>query len=112
VVPGVLFAVFSAPIMALYGPSFRQGPIILAILSLSALAVAINTVLGNALIGLGRIWQRCWMDYLLAATLAALAWWLIPLKGAVGLAIASAAAYSITSAVLGLHFWRASRART
>jgi O-antigen/teichoic acid export membrane protein len=109
IVPGIVLASLSAQVMAIYGPAFHPGRVTLAILSLSAVAVAMNTVLGNALIGAGRIWHRCLFDYLLASILAGLAWWLIPLQGAAGLAVASAAAYGLTSVIMWTHLWRLSR---
>jgi O-antigen/teichoic acid export membrane protein len=67
--------------------------------------MVLNTVLGQTLISTGSMWWRMALDLLLAATLAATAWWLIPWAGALGLAIANVVAFSVTSAALGLLLW-------
>jgi len=108
-VPGALIAAFAVPIMALYGGDYRMGWPILAILALATVPTALNTILGQAIVSTDSIWWRFWFDVLLAATLFGFAWLLIPQWGAVGMAVAYALAFTVTSFGLFLfiqrHFW-------
>jgi O-antigen/teichoic acid export membrane protein len=108
-VPSVLAAVFAPTLMRIYGPAYVGGWPVLVALSAASLPMVLNTILGQAFISTGSIWCRFALDFLLAATLAATAWWLIPRAGALGLAIANFVAFSVTSASLGLLLARRSR---
>jgi O-antigen/teichoic acid export membrane protein len=99
----LLVAVFAAPIMAIYGNSFRGGRVVLVVLAFSALPEALNSILGQPLIAAHRMWRRFAFDVLLVAVLVTLARVLIPKWGALGLAISYGMAYAVTS--LGLVFF-------
>ena len=100
-VPPALFCmVLSAPLMAMFGESFRKGQLILAILALSAIPTVMNTQLGAALLSNGRAWARTGVDALLAATFLLSAWILIPRWNAAGLAMSFALAYTVACAAL------------
>jgi O-antigen/teichoic acid export membrane protein len=101
-IPAVAVMVLAAPMMSLYGVSFRSGWPILMILSLSALPEAINAVLGHPLVVMGAMWWRFAFDLLLAVVLVALAWVLVPRWGATGLASAYLLAFAMTSTGLYL----------
>lgn len=96
-------AILAAPIMAIYGSSFRGGRPVLIVLAFSALPEALNAILGQPLIAAHLMWLRFAFDVLLVAVLVALAWMLIPHWGALGLAVSYALAYAVTS--LGLFFF-------
>ncbi|MGI8549397.1 MAG: oligosaccharide flippase family protein, partial [Dehalococcoidia bacterium] len=68
-VPGALVAAFAVPIMALYGGDYRKGWLILAILALTTVPTALNTVLGQAIVSTDSVWWRFWFDVFLAAIL-------------------------------------------
>ena len=108
-VPAALVVVFAQPLMRVYGAEYAAGWPVLVALALATLPMVLNTILGQAFISTGSIWCRAVLDGLLAATLAATAWWLIPGKGALGLALAYVLAFAVTSTVLGWLFWRRSR---
>jgi O-antigen/teichoic acid export membrane protein len=96
----LLIATLAAPIMAIYGNSFRGGRLVLIVLAFSALPEALNAILGQPLIVAHLMWWRFAFDLLLVAVLVTLAWVLIPKWGALGLAISYGLAYAVTS--LGL----------
>ena len=96
----VLIAVFAAPIMAVYGKSFRGGQVVLIVLAFSAIAEVLNSILGQRLIAAHQMWWRFAFDVLLVAVLVGLAWVLIPKWGALGLAASYGVAYAAAS--LGL----------
>jgi O-antigen/teichoic acid export membrane protein len=96
----LLIAAFAAPIMAIYGNSFRGGRLVLIVLAFSALPEALNAILGQPLIAAQQMWWRFAFDVLLVAVLMTFAWILIPKWGARGLAVSYGLAYAVTS--LGL----------
>jgi O-antigen/teichoic acid export membrane protein len=93
-------AVLAAPIMAVYGKSFRGGEVILMVLAFSAVAEVLNAVLGQPLIAAHQMWWRFAFDVLLVTVLVGLAWVLIPRWGALGLAASYGAAYASTDLAL------------
>jgi O-antigen/teichoic acid export membrane protein len=100
-----VIAVLAAPIMAVYGKSFRGGQVVLMVLAFSAVAEVLNAVLGQPLIAAHQMWWRFAFDVLFVALLVGSAWVLIPKRGALGLAGAYGCAYAITSLALFLrHF--------
>lgn len=88
---------FSDVIIRSYGAGFSEGRETLIYLALSAVVLSINQVLGVDLISRGRMWQVLGCNTAWAITLLGLAWWLVPLHGARGLALALLAAYPVQS---------------
>jgi O-antigen/teichoic acid export membrane protein len=105
----LLIAAFAAPIMAIYGNSFRGGRTVLIVLAFSAFPEALNSILGQPLIAAHRMWLRLAFDLLLVAVLVGLAWVLIPKWGALGLATSYGLAYGATSLGLLLFLNQGSR---
>jgi len=101
-----VIAVFAAPIMALYGNSFRGGQVVLIVLASSAIAEVFNSILGQQLIAARQMWWRFAFDVLLVVVLVGLAWVLIPRWGALGLATSYGFAYAVTG--LGLFLFQGS----
>jgi O-antigen/teichoic acid export membrane protein len=99
-IPVLAISAFSIPIMNSYGPGFRAGWPILAVLCAGTIPEALNTVLGYPLVITGRMWVRCGLDLSLGALLLCLGAWLIPHYGSLGFAIAYGASYSVISASL------------
>jgi O-antigen/teichoic acid export membrane protein len=104
----LVIVIFAAPIMAIYGNSFRGGRFVLIVLAFSALPEALNAILGQPLIAAHLMWWRFAFDLFLVATLVALAWLLIPKWGALGLAVSYGLAYGVTSLGLFLFHRQAS----
>ena len=103
---------FSGDIIRSYGASFSEGRATLILLALSAVVLSINQVLGVDLISRGRMWQVLGCNTAWAITLLGLSWWLVPLHGARGLAIALLAAYPVQSVfMLALNVMEAPRFR-
>lgn len=102
----LFIALFAAPIMAVYGGSFRGGRSVLIVLAISAVPEALNAILGQPLIAARRMWSRFAFDLLLVVVLAGLAWVLIPRWGALGLATSYGVAYTVTSIGLFLFLRR------
>jgi O-antigen/teichoic acid export membrane protein len=102
IVPVLIIAGLSIPIMSSYGPGFRAGWPVLAVLCVGTIPEALNTVFGYPLIARGKMWSRCSFDLALSLSLLLLGMWLIPIYGALGFAIASVSTFSIISA--GLYF--------
>jgi O-antigen/teichoic acid export membrane protein len=102
IVPVLIIAGLSIPIVSSYGPGFRAGWPVLAVLCVGTIPEALNTVFGYPLIARGKMWSRCSFDLALSLSLLLLGMWLIPIYGALGFAIASVSTFSIISA--GLYF--------
>jgi O-antigen/teichoic acid export membrane protein len=108
----VVIAVFAAPIMAVYGKSFRGGQVVLIVLAFSAIAEVLNAILGQPLIAARQMWWRFGFDVLLFAVLVGLAWALIPKWGALGLAASYGVAYACASLAIFVFLqssWNSSR---
>jgi O-antigen/teichoic acid export membrane protein len=97
-----VIVVLAAPIMAVYGKSFRGGQVVLMVLAFSAVAEVLRAILGQPLIAARQMWWRFGFDLLLVALLVGLAWVFIPRWGALGLAVSYAAAYMATCLALFL----------
>jgi O-antigen/teichoic acid export membrane protein len=108
-------AAFAAPIMAIYGNSFRGGRLILIVLSFSAIAEVLSAMLGQPLIAAHQMWWRFGFSLVFVALLLGSAWALIPKGGAIGLAVAYAVAYVATALALFLFHqqssWSSSRSQ-
>ena len=106
VIPGIGLALVARPLMGLNGLSYQAGANVLAVLALSSALVALNTSLGQGFVSRGIMRVRLLVDWGLAGCLTLLSWVLVPRYGAMGLAIASAAAFGVASAVLAVldHF--------
>jgi len=102
VVPVLMIACLSVPIMNSYGAGFGAGWAILAVLCAGTIPEALNTVLGYPLVVSGRMWTRCGLDLCLGATLLLLGALLIPRYGALGFAVAYGLGYLMISVWLYL----------
>jgi O-antigen/teichoic acid export membrane protein len=108
-------ALFAAPMMAVYGKSFRGGQVVLIVLAFSGMAEVLNGILGQPLIAAHQMWWRFTFAVLLVAILVGFAWVLIPKWGALGLATSYGFAYAATSLGLFLFHqqssWSSSRSQ-
>jgi O-antigen/teichoic acid export membrane protein len=108
-------AAFAAPIMAVYGNSFRGGQIVLIVLAFSAIGEVLSVMLGQPLIAAHQMWWRFGFSLMFVALLLGSAWALIPKRGAMGLAVAYAVAYVTTALALFLFHqqssWGSSRSQ-
>lgn len=102
ILPVLMIACLSVPIMSSYGPGFRAGWPVLAVLCAGTIPEALNTVFGYSLVARGKMWVRCGFDAVLSLILLLLGMWLIPIYGALGFAIAYFTTFSIISAGLYL----------
>jgi O-antigen/teichoic acid export membrane protein len=111
----LVIAAFAAPIMAVYGKSFRGGQVVLIVLAFSAIAEVLNAILGQPLIAAHQMWWRFGFSLVFVALLLGSAWALIPKRGAIGLAVAYAVAYVATALALFLFHqqssWSSSRSQ-
>ena len=101
-------AALAVPFMSIYGQPFRAGWPVMIILSFSAVPGALNTILGQPLVAGRYMWWRFAFDLLLVAVLLTLAWLLIPMWGALGLAVSYALAFAVTSLGVFLFLQKAS----
>jgi O-antigen/teichoic acid export membrane protein len=102
VAPVLIIACLSIPIMSSYGPGFRSGWPVLAILCVGTIPEALNTVFGYPLVARGKMWSRCGFDVALSLSLLLLGMWLIPIYGALGFAVAYVVTFTIIT--IGLYF--------
>lgn len=87
-------ALFSGPLMAAYGPGFKNGPPVLFLLLLAALLSAPASIVGSGIASIGRMWDGFLLN------VAWLCAFIIALKFFVGLgAIGLAAAYLVSYSV-------------
>jgi O-antigen/teichoic acid export membrane protein len=95
-VPAAGLAALAPLAMSVFGDEFRAGTTTLVLLTISAVAVVLNTLLGQVLVSKGAIRWRAAFDVLLAAVLVLSAWWAVPALRDKGLALAHLAAYGVT----------------
>lgn len=87
-----------------YGPGFSEGPLVLVFLAGSAVLASSANMLGQAIVGEGRMWTGFAVNLVWAATLIGLAHLWMRTDGALGLAQAQLASFSVYLALLGLPF--------
>jgi len=97
---GVAFAVslpvtlFAQSIMRSYGMDFAEGALALALLSISTIFVALNNVVGQAIVSKGRMWIGFSFNLMWASVFLTLSYYFIHIGyGATGLALANLIAY-------------------
>jgi O-antigen/teichoic acid export membrane protein len=100
IVPAAAIMLLAPLAMGIFGTEYAEGSYTLVILAGSAVAVVLNTSLGQVLISRGAMGWRFGLDVLLAGVLALASWWLIPAWRDQGLALASLIAYSATTLAL------------
>ncbi len=93
---GVALAAASPLVMAGYGPGFREGWPVLALIVATGALLAVQTPVGAAIAGAGRFWLGAAMNAGWAAAMLAAALWLQP-WGALGLAGAYLVSYVVHS---------------
>jgi len=91
---------FAREEMRLFGPEYEGGGNVLRLLLIGTIPVVLNTILGQVLVSLDRIWWRCLADVLLAVLLALAAWALIPRFQAAGLATAHLISFGVVATAL------------
>jgi O-antigen/teichoic acid export membrane protein len=101
-IPGIAVAAMARTLISLFGSAYAEGWPVLSVMAAGATAEAMNTALGQPLIT-ESMWKRCGFDVLLVAVLLVVARVLIPRSGALGLALAYAAAFTTVSAALCLY---------
>jgi O-antigen/teichoic acid export membrane protein len=93
--PAVLAGFLSRWIMSLYGSGFREGWLILVLLLAAAPLHALAKIASGALLGMNLAWWVLGLNLGWSATLIAITAWLVPTRGALGLAIAFLASYAV-----------------
>ncbi len=99
-VPAIGLALVAQLAMSVFGQEYAVGSATLVILAGSAIAVVMNTLLGQILISKGAMGWRFTMDLVLAGVLALASWLLIPTWGDQGLAMGHLLAYGATALAL------------
>lgn len=84
-------------IMRSYGSGFVEGKFVLVILSFATVLMAVNSVAGSAIASTGRTWLGFMFNLLWGLALISIAYFLIPLYGATGLALATLFSYVLHS---------------
>jgi O-antigen/teichoic acid export membrane protein len=84
---------FAQVIMLLFGRNFQEGEAVLTVLTCSTVFLLIGNTLGQGLIGAGKIWINFSMNFSWALIILPAAYYLTPLYGAFGLALASLISY-------------------
>ncbi|MCX7424612.1 MAG: oligosaccharide flippase family protein [Planctomycetia bacterium] len=95
-------------IMGSYGEGFEQGSWVLACLSLTAVLIAVNNVVGQAIVSQGRMWAGFWLNACWAvAMIASARIFTVDLRcGALGLAMAYCVSYLCHTGWTGCYAWR------
>jgi O-antigen/teichoic acid export membrane protein len=84
-------------IMRSYGHGFVEGKSVLIVLSFATVLMAVNSVAGSAIASTGRAWLGFMFNMFWGVALISLAHFLIPLYGAMGLALAVLMSYILHS---------------
>lgn len=97
--PVLLVAALSPWVMALYGPGFREGWLILVLLVAAAPLHALSDIASGALLGMNRAWWVLSVNLLWGTTMLTLTVWLVPVWGVRGFATAFLVAYGVLGIV-------------
>jgi O-antigen/teichoic acid export membrane protein len=105
---GATLISIAAPwIMRSYGEAFESGGWVLACLVFSAVLIALNQVIGQAIVSKGKMWAAFYLNLLWGGTLLACSIWFISRKhGAMGLAMAYLLAYILHTLWVSIYTWR------
>ncbi|AEB09509.1 oligosaccharide flippase family protein [Desulfobacca acetoxidans] len=103
---GSLLIGLSPWLMALYGTQFQEGHLILALLVCVTIMHVAGSTVGQALISSGKIWVGFSLNMAWALVLLPTVVFLVPSKGAMGLALAYFLAYFFLTICLLLFVWR------
>ena len=99
-VPPVLVASLLSPsIMALYGPSFRDGWMLMVLLLAAAPLHGLAKIASSALYGMNRAWWVLGVNLVWGATILALTAWFLPSLGTLALALGFLVAYGVLAAL-------------
>jgi O-antigen/teichoic acid export membrane protein len=99
----VLITLFSTLIMSMYGEGFEEGKTVLIILSISAVLISVNGVIGQAIAGKGKMWNGFFINIIWACILLISSFILIKFGfGAKGLAYAFLIAYTFHSIIVSI----------
>lgn len=88
-------------IVRAYGHEFSDASQVIILMAISGFLIALNSVAGNVIMSQGKIWIGCVFCSLLVAILIGTSYLMVPRFGAVGLAYANIAAYSLHTLVQG-----------
>ena len=80
--------IFSEAILGAFGRDFQGNRSILMILATSGIFISLNTVLGQALLSMNKVWERFWYDFSLSIALVLASFLLVPPYKAAGLSMA------------------------
>jgi len=100
---GVYF--FAPLIMSFYGEAYSEGFVVLQIIIISAGLAAINNVVGQAIMSMGKMWHGCGFNCIWGITYLAFAYQLIQSDGARGLAISSLIAFALHTILQSLYLF-------
>ena len=92
----VVISIFSSFIMQTYGKGFTEGNIVLIILAFSTILTSINGVVGQAIVGKGKMWTGLSLNFIWGIIALSSTYFFLELGyGAKGLAFALLLSYSI-----------------
>jgi O-antigen/teichoic acid export membrane protein len=102
----LIFSFFSNFIMQSYGNGFKEGSVVLIVLSVTAILISVNSVVGQVIAGLGKMWTGLLVNIIWAFAFLVISHEFIGRGyGAMGLAKAMFIAYMLhTIIVLSLSF--------
>ena len=89
----VMVIVLNKPLTTVFGRGFSDSAPVMALLMVSCFLMVVNSTVGTALAGSGRMWTGLAMNTAWGASLIAAAYFMVPSLGALGLAAAYLAAY-------------------
>jgi O-antigen/teichoic acid export membrane protein len=93
VAAAALISLTATRIMQTYGKDFRDGSLVLIIVSVTAVLSSVNAVVGTAILSSGSAWVGLWFNLMWAAILLAVCYVIVPTHFATGLAVAMLTAY-------------------
>lgn len=101
VIMAAVFSLFSKVIMHSYGPGFKEGTMVLIVLSITAVLISVNSVIGQVIAGLGKMWIGLGVNCIWAFTYLLLArGFVMQGEGAIGLAKAMFFSYMIHTVIV------------
>lgn len=94
-------------IVQIYGPAFTHGSDVFRVMMFSAVFLAVNAAMGDAIIGRGRVWFVFIFNVISSLTLVFLSYLFVSRGyGAMGLALPTLIVYALCTIYLVVHTWR------
>lgn len=103
----ILISLFSTYIMNFYGKGFVEHKMVLIVLAMSTVLISINNVVGQAIVGQGKMWFGFLINFIWAVILLLVSYFFVKFNfGAIGLAFSLLISYGFHTVIQGVYVFK------